>query len=161
MTLPVAAFAAAVIVTVWAVPGVKLSVAGCAVAPAGSPAIATATVPANEFTAATATLTPAPAPPATTVADAGDTASVKSGAGAARVAATVAEWLSAPEVPVKVTMTLPAAAFAAAAIVTVCAVPGIKLSVAGCAVTPAGSPAIETFTIPIKPLDGTALTLIC
>src|SRR6266566_4806220 len=77
------------------------------------------------------------------------------------VAATVAEWLRAPEVPVKVTMALPAAALAPAVTVTVCAVPGVKLSDAGCAVTPTGSPAIATFTIPVKPLTGTAFTLIC
>jgi hypothetical protein len=77
------------------------------------------------------------------------------------VAATVAERLRAPEVPVKVTMALPAAAIAPAVTVTVWAVPGVKLSVAGCAVTPMGSPAIATFTIPVKPLAGTAFTLIC
>src|SRR3979490_1479236 len=58
-------------------------------------------------------------------------------------------------------MAVPAVALAAAVIVTVCAVPGLKPSVTGCAVTPAGSPAITTFTIPVKPLAGTAFTLIC
>jgi hypothetical protein len=77
------------------------------------------------------------------------------------VTVTLAEWLSAPEVPVKVTMALPAAALAVAVTVTVCAVPGVKLRVAGCAVTPVGNPAIATFTIPVKPLAGAAFTLIC
>ena len=77
------------------------------------------------------------------------------------VAATVAEWLSAPEVPVTVTTALPAAALAAAVTVTVCAVPGVTLSVAGCAVTPAGRLAIPTFTIAAKPLAGEAFTMIC
>jgi hypothetical protein len=86
---------------------------------------------------------------------------MKSGGGGAMVAVTVAEWLKAPEVPVNVTMALPAAALTAAVTVTVCAVPGVKLSVAGCAVTPMGSPAIATLTIPVKPLAGTAFTLIC
>jgi hypothetical protein len=76
------------------------------------------------------------------------------------VAATVAEWVSAPELPVKVTVALPAAALAAAVTVIVCGAPGVKLSVAGCAVTPAGRPAIATFTVPMKPLAGTAFTLI-
>src|SRR3979490_521866 len=58
-------------------------------------------------------------------------------------------------------MAVPAVALAAAVIVTVCAVPGLKPSVTGCAVTSAGSPAITTFTIPVKPLAGAAFTLIC
>ena len=37
---------------------------------------------------------------------------------------------------------------------------GVRLSVAGCAVTPAG-PAIATDTIPVKPFVGAALTLSC
>src|ERR1700730_7064209 len=107
VTFDVAAVAlsAAVSVVLCATPGARLNVAGFAVTPAGSPVMATATVLANELTAPTETLTPAPAPPATRVTDAGDSVSVKSGGGAARVAVTVAEWLSAPEVPVNVTMT--------------------------------------------------------
>jgi len=58
-------------------------------------------------------------------------------------------------------MALPAAALAAAVTVTVCAVPGVRLSVAGFAVTPVGRPAIATLTIPVKPLAGAAFTLIC
>jgi hypothetical protein len=58
-------------------------------------------------------------------------------------------------------MELPAAALAPAVTVTVCAVPGVKLSVAGVTVTPVGSPAIATLTIPVKPLAGVAFTLIC
>src|ERR1700730_15442920 len=124
VTFDVAAVAlsAAVSVVLCATPGDRLNVAGFAVTPAGSPVIATATVPANEFTPAAVTLTATPAPPATTVTDAGGTASVKSGPGAAMVAVTVAEWLRAPDVPVKVTMALPAAAVAEAVTITVCAV---------------------------------------
>src|SRR5260370_39131286 len=77
------------------------------------------------------------------------------------VAPTVAEWLRAPELPVKVAIALPAAALGPAVTVTVCAVPEVKLSVAGCAVTPPGSPAIATLTSPVKPLAGTAFTLTC
>jgi hypothetical protein len=57
-------------------------------------------------------------------------------------------------------MTLPAAVPAEAVTVTLCAVPGVKLSVAGFTVTPVGRPVIATLTIPVKPLAGTALTLI-
>jgi hypothetical protein len=77
------------------------------------------------------------------------------------VAAIVAEWFRAPDVPVNVTIALPATALAEAVTVTVCAVPGARLRVAGCAVTPPGSPLTATFTIPVNPLVGTAFTLIC
>ena len=88
--------------------------------------------------------------------------SEKSAAGgaAAMVAATVAEWLSVPEVPVRVMVALPAAAVAAAAISTVCAVPGIKVNFDGLAVTPEGRPEIVTATVPVKPFCGAALTLM-
>src|SRR4030081_117577 len=99
-----AAFSPAVSVVLCATPGARLNVAGFAVTPAGSPVIATATVPANELTAPAVTLTAAPAPPATRVNDAGDSVSVKSGGGAVTAAETVAEWLKAAEVPVKVTV---------------------------------------------------------
>jgi hypothetical protein len=158
-----AAVSAAVNVVLCAVPEVRFSVAGFAVTPAGRPLIATATVPVNEFSAAALTLTCEPAAPGVRVSDAGDTVSAKSGAGAGAemVAATVAEWLSIPDVPVRVNIALPAAALPAAVTVTFCAVPGVRVSVAGCAVTPVGSPAIATPTIPAKPFAGMALTLIC
>jgi hypothetical protein len=160
---PAAALVPAVKVTLCAVPGVRFSVAGLAVTPAGRPLIATETVPVNEFSAVAVTLTWEPAAPGVSVSDAGDTASVKSGggAGAEMVAATVTEWLSIPDVPVRVNVALLAAALAAALIVTLCAVPGVKVSVAGCAVTPVGNPVIATFTSPAKPFAGTAFTLIC
>jgi hypothetical protein len=69
-------FNAAISVVLCATPGVRLSVAGFAVTPAGSPPIATATVPLNELTAAAVTLTAALAPLATIVTDAGDRVSV-------------------------------------------------------------------------------------
>ena len=61
--------------------GARLNVAGFAVTPAGSPVIATATVPVNELTAVAVTLTEEPAAPATTVSEVGNTAKVKSGEG--------------------------------------------------------------------------------
>jgi hypothetical protein len=91
VALPAAALAAAVTVTLCAIPGVSVSVAGCAVTPLGNPVIATITAPVNELTAPAVTLTEEPAAPATSVSDGEDTVSMKSGGGAAIVAATVAE----------------------------------------------------------------------
>ena len=66
-----------------------------------------------------------------------------------------------PEVPVSVRVALPIVAVGAAVIVTVCAAPGVRVRVAGCAVTPVGSPEMVTITAPMKPLSGAALMLIC
>jgi hypothetical protein len=122
--------------------------------------IATATVPVNELIDAAVALTGKPAAPPTIVNVVGDKVSEKSGGSAVMVAATVAEWLSAPDVPIRVNVALPAAALAAAVTVTLCAAPGVRVSVAGCAVTPAGSPVIATVTVPAKPLAAAAFTLI-
>jgi hypothetical protein len=73
-----AALIAAVRVVLCAIPGVKLSVAGFAVTPAGSPSTATETAPLNPLTPTAKTLTWLVAP-AVTVSDAGETANVKSG----------------------------------------------------------------------------------
>ena len=78
---------------------------------------------------------------------------------AATVVDTVAEWLRLPEVPVSVTVALPAAAVAAAVRVTVWAVPGVKVSVAGLAVTPLGSPVMATAMVLLKELIAVARTL--
>jgi hypothetical protein len=47
------------------------------------------------------------------------------------VVAIVVVWVSAPEVPEKVSIALPAAVVAAAVIVTFCVVPGDRVSIAG------------------------------
>lgn len=155
-----AAFAAAVRVTLCAVPGVSLSVAGLAVTPAGSPVMATATEPLNEFSDDARTLTLRPVAPPTMVNEVGDTLKVKSGA-AVTAPAMVAECVSALEVPVSVRVKLPVAAAGAAVSARFCGVPGVRVSVAGFAVTPAGRPLTATATFPVKPSAGTALTLIC
>jgi hypothetical protein len=64
-----------------AVPEVKLSVAGEAVTPVGSPVIETAIEPLKELTAVARTLTREPAAPAAMVSDVGETVNVKSGGG--------------------------------------------------------------------------------
>jgi hypothetical protein len=61
---------------------------------------------------------------------------------------------------VTVMVALPDAADDAAVIVTVCAVPGVRVNVAGLAVTPDGSPATVTVTVPVKPFCGAAFTLM-
>ena len=68
--------------------------------------------------------------------------------------------MSVPAVPVKVSVKLPATALAEAVTVTVCADPGVRVTVAGCAVTPVGNPVIATVTTPVNPFAGTAFTLI-
>ena len=59
----------------------------------------------------------------------------------------------------RVTVALPAAALEAALSITFCAVPGVNVSVAGLAVTPAGNPVIATATVPLKPFTAVARTL--
>ncbi|WP_236657408.1 hypothetical protein [Acidisarcina polymorpha] len=122
--------------------------------------MATVTAPVNEFAGVARTLTWAPAPPAVKLSVAGETASAKSGGGAATVRAIAAVWLSVPDVPVKVMVAAPATAVEAAVSVMVWAAPGVKLTVAGVNVTPAGSPAAVTATGPVKPFSAAAATLI-
>ena len=75
---------------------------------------------------------------------------MKSGVEAdATIRAKVAECFSDREVPAKVTVAFPTVAFAAAVRVMFCAVPGVRLSVDGLAVTPAGRPLTFTFTVPL------------
>jgi hypothetical protein len=63
----------------------------------------------------------------TSVNEVGDKPSEKSpGAAAEIMTASVAEWLRVPDVPVSVTVALPAAAVETAVSVTFCAVPGIS-----------------------------------
>lgn len=79
---------------------------------------------------------------------------------ACTVRASEAELVRALEVPVKVTVDVPAAADADAVSVVLCAVPGVRLKVAGFAVTPVGRPVSATETGPLKPPVAVALTLI-
>jgi hypothetical protein len=163
VVLPAVAAAEAVMVTLCVTPGVSVSAEGCAVTPLGNPLIATDTVPLNPLIAATFTLICCPVPPAPRAIAVGVEDKVKSGTGAGReiVSAAVITWLSVPELPVRVIIALPAVVAAEAVIVTLCATPGVSISVEGCAVTPLGSPLIATDTVPLNPLTGTALTLIC
>jgi hypothetical protein len=82
VVVPDVALAVALMVMFCAVPGVRLSVAGFAVTPGGRPVIATAIVPVNAFKAVAVTLSCEPAAPAIRGRVDGETARVKSGAGA-------------------------------------------------------------------------------
>jgi hypothetical protein len=138
-------------------------VAGVAVTPVGSPVRVTATGLEKPLTALAETLIGIPAAPTVRVREAGTAVSVKSGVGAevaAMVAETVAEWLNEPDVPDRVMVALPAAAEEAAERVTVWAVPGVRVRVAGCAVTPLGRPVMVTATLEVKPFSGAAFTLM-
>ncbi len=61
--------------------------------------------------------------------------------------------------PVNVTVGVDTAAVVPAISVVVCAVPGLKVSVVGLAVTPPGSPPIATETVPLKEFTAVARTL--
>ena len=120
----------------------------------------TATVPVKEFIGFAVMLTGDPVAPTVMESEVGARVRVKSGGGE-MVAVTVMAWESIPEVPVRVSMVLPAIAAAEAVRVTVCAVPGMSVSVDGCAVIPLGNPVIAMDTMLAKPLTGAALMLIC
>ena len=79
--MPAAAAAPAVSVTFPGVPGVRESIVGLAVTPAGRPLIATVTVPVNELIALAVTLTEPPAPPPLSASVVGDMETEKSGGG--------------------------------------------------------------------------------
>jgi len=70
-----------------------------------------------------------------------------------------AEWLKPAAVPVKVMLTVAAEVLEEAARVTCFEVPGETLSDAGEAVTPEGSPEIETEIEPLKELIAAAETV--
>ncbi len=134
------------------------------VTPVGSPLTVTVTVPVKPFAGVACNVICDPGAPSTIVSLCGVTASEKSaggGGGRAIVTATVAVWVSEPELPVRVSVPVPAWAEAPALKVTVCAAPGARLRVDGLAVTPAGSPVNVTVTTPVNPFTPVVETLIC
>jgi hypothetical protein len=76
----------------------------------------------------------------------------------ATVKAKVAVWVRDPEVPVKTTLALAAAAVLAAVSVTVLATPGDKEIGFGLNVTAVGRPLSVTVVVPVKPLSAVAVT---
>jgi hypothetical protein len=141
VTLAVAAAAvlAALRVTVCDPPAASVKVLGLAVTPAGRPLIATAGLPVEEI--CTVWL-----PPGATVSEVGESWSVKSPDAAVTARLSDAVCVNEPDVPVKVTVPVPAGVPAAAVNVTVEAVPGLKVNEDGWAVTPVGNPVSVTGT---------------
>jgi hypothetical protein len=74
------------------------------------------------------------------------------------VSASVAVWVSEPEVPVNTTLAVPACAMLAAVRVMLWGVPGVSETDAGLAVTPAGNPLNATAVVPVKPLSAVAVS---
>lgn len=93
---------------------------GLAVTPEGNPLTDTVTLPAKPFSGLAVTETGFPGEPAVRLRLAGTTVSEKSGAAAAAltVRAIVAVWVRLPELPVTVTVAVPALADAPAVRVT-------------------------------------------
>jgi hypothetical protein len=120
--------------------------------------IATVTVPVNELTALAVTLTEPLAPPMVRESDVGDRVREKSGgAGTETVSETVAVCVVVPDVPVKVTVDVPAAAVEPAVRVMVWAAPGLQVTEVGLAVTPVGNPEMAMVTAPVNPLMAVAV----
>jgi len=139
-TLPGVAAEDALIRTVCRVPGTIESVDGVAVTPAGNGPIWTETLPVKPLRAVAPTVRVREFPPGTTVMADGDAWSEKlgEGGGCAMVNAAGAVCVIAPEVPVSAIFALPDAAAEDAEKLICCSVPGVRASVMGVAVTPAG-----------------------
>jgi hypothetical protein len=148
-------------VTFSAAPGLNVGEAGFALTPAGNPVMLIATCEAKLPIALACNESAVPVVPVTSVCDAGTTVNEKSGGDgrAVVVSATVAVWLSMPEVPVRVMAAEPLATVASAVKVMFCATPGTSVSIAGLAETPVGSPLGATVTFPAKPCIALAITL--
>ncbi len=145
------------------VPAVKLSVVGATVTPTGNPETETLTAPLNPFTAVAVTAVAWPSAPVVSVRLVGSIASEKSGGAAAVTLTTkLAVCESEPDVPVTVTVPELVAAVAAAVNVIVCVAPGLNVTEAGVAVTPAGSPVSVTATGDENPwIAATEIVTVC
>jgi hypothetical protein len=119
--------------------------------PAGSPELASVTVPVNPFTAVM-TIDVEPLVPCTTLKLSGFTVTAKSG-GRATVSAITVVAERAPEVPVMVTDAVPIEAEALAV--------RVNLAELNAAVTPMGNPVATRAGVPVNPLIGdTAMVLV-
>jgi hypothetical protein len=141
-------------------PGVRAKVAGVAVTPVGRPLVVTWMAPENPLSAVAKTETVWAAPPAVTVTVVPVTVSEKSGVatGACTVRVTGAVWVRLAAVPENCTVAVLAVAVAVAEKLTVCGVPGVRVKVAGVAVTPAGIPLAVTWIVPENPFRAAAET---
>lgn len=122
-------------------------VPNAAVTPVGNPEAASVTLPANPFRSATA-IESVPLAPGATESDAAEGAIVKLGA-PVTLNAIVALAIRVPEVPVMVTIDVPAvAALPAVNVSRLVAIAGLEPNVA---VTPLGSPEAVSVTLPVNP----------
>jgi hypothetical protein len=159
---PAAALAAADSVIACDPPAAIVGVAGLTDTPAGKPLTAIPTPALNPFTPPTETVVAPTAPPAVTFTADGFTASVKScGGNVVTLTATVALCTRTPEVPVTVTVPELVAALADAVSVITCVAPGVMITDAGLAVTPAGNPATVTAISALYPSTTPDATVIC
>jgi hypothetical protein len=146
---PMAVPAGAVSVSVAAVPGVSMRDDGCAVTPAGRPAIATCTLDENPLWAAASTETVPAVPSAVKVNVPGVTLSEKSAGAAWTESEAWVLTLWPLELAVNVTIAVAAAAEDAAVNISGEATPGVTGSVAGESVTPLGRPDTATVAAPV------------
>src|SRR5271154_5668515 len=146
-------------VTVCEDPGAMDRVAGDAVTPAGSPLIATATLPENPLIPL-AEIANWLWCPCVTATNPGATVNPKSGETAAWIwIAALAVWLSEPLVPCSVKAAVPGATVGAALKVMVLGVPAVILNWPPVdALIPAGSPAMDTATLPLNAFNGVTTT---
>src|SRR5216683_828400 len=159
---PTAASAAAANVMNCGVPATRLSVDGEAVTPGGRPESEMFAMPVNPLTATAETAVCWPGAPVASARLVGLRLSRKSGAGATvTLSVKLAVCEREPDVPVNVMVLGPADAVPSAVIVTVCGVPGVSLSDAGVAVTPAGRPEMTTDTGALKPLIAVVVAETC
>lgn len=142
-----------------ALPGVRVSVEGVAVTPAGSPVRVTFTGELNAPTAFAVTLTCSAAPPMAKLIVAGLSDRLKPGATGWTVTCSWALWEMEPETPETVTVELPPGVVEAAFKEICCGVPGVSVSAAGIAATPFGSPLRVTAIVPVKPFSAVAETV--
>jgi hypothetical protein len=148
------------------VPGCKDAVEGLAVTPAGRPLIAILMAPLKAFNAELFSVT-CELEPAVRATVPGVAVSVKSGllttGAAVTLRASVAVWVSEPDVPTKLTVAgeTVLATVVEAVKVIVCGVPGCRETVDGLAVTPAGSPLIATLMVPLKLFNAELLSVAC
>jgi hypothetical protein len=118
--------------------------------------------PVKEFIGEAVTVMALLVVPALSDNEVGETAREKSGGGAAcTVSASVAVWVREPEVPVKVMVgEADTAVVAAVRVVVADGCDGVRVSVEGLAVTPEGSPVMDTEIEPVKEFIGEAVTVM-
>jgi len=158
---PAAVPAGAVSVSVAAVPGVRVRDDGCAVTPAGRPAIATCTLEENPFSGAASTETVPAVPSDVKVNVAGVTPREKSGGAAWTESEACVLTLRPLELAVNVAIAVAAAAEDAAVNISGEETPGVTESVAGESVTPPGRPDTVMVVTPVPAGAANSREAVC